>query len=273
MKFYLLLIILLFGAWTLKRRPTFDETLLSNANTQIEKKELISETERTTIIVGLEKGDYTVLDRFFETNKLYPYIIATNGSVVLFDIENSKCIGAGDSTLITNDFTISNIGGVISYTNAYGIPFLNPNEVIVSQEEWNTIGSKATIHFETLVNVIFPLSDLSEILYTFDKCNKTFSDISLTYYLMNVLSALDTYFVNSINDFDDKVKIRNLISFNAKNEDRSNINKPLINYLSTKVFFINNEKQHVNSIKNYFAYYFFFNSYFNGLFLLTDFSH
>ncbi|MGL4562089.1 MAG: hypothetical protein ACRCV0_07385 [Brevinema sp.] len=99
--------ILILGEWTPKRRPTFDETLRSNANNQIEKKELISKTE---------KVDYTVPDRFSETNKLFPYIITTNGSVILFDIKNSKCIGAEDFTLITNNFIISNIEGVIAYT-------------------------------------------------------------------------------------------------------------------------------------------------------------
>ncbi|MGL4394011.1 MAG: hypothetical protein ACRCS8_02170 [Brevinema sp.] len=116
MRALLLMIILLTGACSEKKTS-------AKTSEVADKPELITPEERASIIAGLENGDYTVLDRFFTTNELKPFL----------KVQDKIFIKDGK----TNIVSFQNKDSIIAYTNVYGIVFLNSTQVILDSVQIN----------------------------------------------------------------------------------------------------------------------------------------
>ncbi|MGL4394581.1 MAG: hypothetical protein ACRCS8_05090, partial [Brevinema sp.] len=138
LRYLILMTVLILGACAEKKTS-------AQTSEVADKPEIITPEERASIIAGLEKGDYTVLDRFFTTNELFPEFIVKDS-----DIREWYCD-------LTNKISFQNKGTVISYTNRYGISFLNSDELVLTEDELtNTLiqQSKSFGQIHTLASCI-----------------------------------------------------------------------------------------------------------------------
>ncbi|MGL4560757.1 MAG: hypothetical protein ACRCV0_00510 [Brevinema sp.] len=142
---YLLLIILLFGACVDKKSKLSQKNSISPIDTYLDsislatnEVKLITPEERATIVAGLEKGDYTVLDRFFETNELFPYITVRDGFFVQY-YGNQSTYTINSNKSITNHYFFKSNGETLVYTNNYGLPFIVSDKPMLSVDELTNI--------------------------------------------------------------------------------------------------------------------------------------
>ncbi|MGL4560721.1 MAG: hypothetical protein ACRCV0_00325 [Brevinema sp.] len=226
MRIYLLLItVLILGACMDK------ETILESAADEVsetiletnevnKKSELITAEERAAIIVGLKNSDYTVLDRFFETNELYPEMIVQDAYIIESSIDSN--------IQETNNVTFQNKETVISYTNQYGILFLNRNCTSFTEEEI----------LYSLTNQHWALSQIADVTSQILSNNSTnFTKI------LNCIFPNTSYLMLNIAN----IRINQLIQSNTISLDSLNISKKELNqYIISKI-----EPNNIESLKKY----------------------
>ncbi|MGL4562670.1 MAG: hypothetical protein ACRCVW_02290 [Brevinema sp.] len=225
MRIYLLLMILILGACADKqtnsqtKSKNKSETILET-NEVNKKSELITPEERAIIIAGLEKGDYTVLDRFFETNELYPEMIVQDAYIFESSIDSK--------VKETNNVTFQNKKTIISYTNQYGVLFLNRDCTAFTEEEI----------LYSLTNQYGALSQIADVTSQILSNNSTdFTKI------LNCIFPSTSYLMLSIAN----TKINQLVQNNTISLDSLNINKEELNkYIISKI-----EPNDIESLKKY----------------------
>ncbi|MGL4393667.1 MAG: hypothetical protein ACRCS8_00350, partial [Brevinema sp.] len=227
LRYLLLITVLILGACAEKKSKLPQknsvspiDTYLNSISTNTNEVELITPEERASIIAGLEKGDYTVLDRFFETNELYPETMVQDAYIVESSI---------DSNLKkTNSVTFQNKGAVISYTNQYGVLFLNQDCIAFTEEEISY----------SLTNQYLALSQIADLTSQILSNNSTnFTKI------LNCIFPSTSYLMLSIAN----TKINQLVQNNTISLDSLNINEEeLDKYIISKI-----EPNDIDSLKKY----------------------
>ncbi|MGL4367226.1 MAG: hypothetical protein ACRCTQ_02940 [Brevinemataceae bacterium] len=275
---FLLLFLCLFNSCIDKSTPKLvTETSHHQATNQLAGKESeMTSEEITTIISGLENGDYTILDPFFETNQLFPYVVVTNGDVILLDLKKLDLEEQSGYPLITNSFTLEKSGIIIAYTNQYGIVFLNDNEVVVSKQEWLKISSNNTIGFEERMTNTFNLTDPTLIADEFSQLYDSGVYQFLTY---NILKRIASFFRENFKDGSAE-KICSLMTALSPHITNDEIDitfdiskkEEFYKYLYSRTFPINNPEKELISLRNYWGFLFFESEY-EGLYRLPDVGH
>ncbi|MGL4367230.1 MAG: hypothetical protein ACRCTQ_02960 [Brevinemataceae bacterium] len=164
---FLLLFLCLFNSCVDKSTPKLvTEISHHQATNQLAGKESeMTSEEITTIISGLENGDYTVLDPFFETNQLFPVSRIRNGFTVDY-------YGTDADNILyekTNYIQFPNVGEIITYTNQYGIPFVESHKLLIPIETLTNLRKDTCYGTEYFITSINNATNRNAIL-TIDSC-------------------------------------------------------------------------------------------------------
>ncbi|MGL5722268.1 MAG: hypothetical protein ACRCY4_07710 [Brevinema sp.] len=90
------------------------------------------------IVSEVAKGNFKVLDPFFDTNELFPASFVRDGYIIIYLPEEEQAyenfITFQDTPNSTNFIKFSNVNIPISYTNKYGIPFIESRQLLIPTE-------------------------------------------------------------------------------------------------------------------------------------------
>lgn len=116
--------------------------------------------EVAEIIQNLEQGNEAVLEPFFCTNKLFPYVYVRNGSVVEYKSYNKAK---------TNYVSFKMSDHVAAYTNRYGVIFLNDQEILLSLSEITNLPEVRDRGVDAVAFCIYHASDENNIRSAYEK--------------------------------------------------------------------------------------------------------
>ncbi|MGL4394664.1 MAG: hypothetical protein ACRCS8_05515 [Brevinema sp.] len=154
-----------------------------------------TDKESSQFITALKKGDYSVLDEYFDTNNLSPSIVLEKSKIDLYNWAEHK-----KRKYSVADFSFSNEGKVLAYTNQYGIIFINDQEELISLEEVNTISNANCLGFSYIIANSREHTTPRDLREFFDENVYDYSSLSIGYRsFQNLLIALD---IHSQIDFD-----------------------------------------------------------------------
>ncbi|MGL5956390.1 MAG: hypothetical protein ACRC0X_07310, partial [Brevinema sp.] len=152
-------------------------------------------TERIkSIIRSLEKKDYSILDQFLEKTQLYPNTKIKNGYTV--DCYSTDNINITRTK--TNHIVFSNTGVPISYTNQYGVLFLESQTLLIPLEQLTNLRESKCSGFEWAIEEIYHSTNLESIL-NIDQC--FFIDSSYRGIVISkILGAIKKYILSANKD-------------------------------------------------------------------------
>ncbi|MGL5722267.1 MAG: hypothetical protein ACRCY4_07705 [Brevinema sp.] len=186
------------------------------------------------IIAEIEKGNFTVLDPFFDTNELFPASFVRDGYVIDFStidtLDYTKPIPNIDfSNPLTNTITFSNIGEPITYTNKYGVPFIEDRKLLISLSILTNMRQYQCTGFEWLITSIANAQTTDEAF----NADFQFGDSSYGVYIDYIIGAsIKRYFDrdSNLSKVLDKSELKSYFRHKILSTSLENIQFSMINY-------------------------------------------
>ena len=207
-------------------------------------QQYITEVQIQKILVGLDNKDYSVLDLFLSKKHLFPYITVQEGYMLTYDITKPLNIGLGEYTYISNQFFLSNVEAIVSYTNQYGVIIYNDQNILISQKDWNRIAPQPNNGFSETMNKSFETKDIQKIIALYDSLYDSSIYIAPHWSFVHVYNYIDQHYKGSNSDYIDRLK--NYI-----------YNDDVLHYIYQKTFPTDNTIKLRTALLNHWAYIFY----------------